>query len=171
VIRSRPREQPSADWVGSAYDRHGAGLYRYALMLLGDTASAADVVQQVFAALVGRARGSANIVDEGRYLRRAVRNECFSALRRRRREMAIVADSRLLVEPIDRACVDPELHAAVDEALRTLPAEQREVVHLKVFEGMTFQEIADLAGESINTVASRYRYAMGKLRAQLQVPK
>ena len=49
----------------------------------------------------------------------------------------------------------------------TLPAEQREVVHLKVFEGMTFQEIADLCGESINTVASRYRYAIEKLRDQL----
>jgi RNA polymerase sigma-70 factor, ECF subfamily len=67
--------------------------------------------------------------------------------------------------------VDPELGAALDEALRTLPSEQREVVHLKVFEGMTFQEIANLAGESINTVASRYRYAMDKLRVQLQVPK
>ena len=169
-MRGPPLDEPPADWVGGAYDRHGAGLYRYALMLLGDTASAADAVQQVFVALVGRGRGAANIDDEGRYLRRAVRNECFSALRRRRRETAVVADSRPLVEPIDRGCVDPELRAAIDEALRTLPSEQREVVHLKVFEGMTFQEIASLAGESINTVASRYRYAMDKLRAQLQVP-
>jgi RNA polymerase sigma-70 factor (ECF subfamily) len=51
--------------------------------------------------------------------------------------------------------------------MRSLPPEQREVVHLKVFEGLTFQEIADLAGESINTVASRYRYALEKLRGQL----
>jgi len=167
----RPLDGIPADWIGRAYDWHGAGLYRYALMLLGDTASAADAVQQVFVALVGRGRGSANIDDERRYLRRAVRNECFSALRRRRREIAVVADSRPLVEAVDRASVDPELRAAVDEALRTLPSEQREVVHLKVFEGMTFQEIANLAGESINTVASRYRYAMDKLRAQLQVPK
>jgi DNA-directed RNA polymerase specialized sigma24 family protein len=49
-------------------------------MLLGHTASAADAVQQVFVALVGRGRGSANIDDEGRYLRRAVRNECFNSL-------------------------------------------------------------------------------------------
>jgi RNA polymerase sigma-70 factor, ECF subfamily len=39
------------------------------------------------------------------------------------------------------------------------------VIHLHVFEGMTFQEAADAMGESINTIASRYRYAVEKLRA------
>jgi DNA-directed RNA polymerase specialized sigma24 family protein len=38
---------------------------------------------------------------------------------------------------------------------------------LKVFEGLTFQEIGDLTGESINTVASRYRYALEKMKALL----
>ena len=40
-------------------------------------------------------------------------------------------------------------------------------MHLKVFEGLTLNEIAELTSESINTVASRYRYAMLKLRAAL----
>jgi DNA-directed RNA polymerase specialized sigma24 family protein len=40
----------------------------------------------------------------------------------------------------------------------------RRAVHLKVWEGMTFQEIAHLTGESLNTAASRYRYAIEKLR-------
>ena len=167
-MTSRPLDESSADWLGGAYDRHGARLYRYALMLLGDTASAADAVQQVFAALVGRAR---SVNDEERYLRRAVRNQCFSALRRRRREQAVVAGAPPIIEPIDRSSGNPELRAAIDEALRKLPPDQREVVHLKVFEGLTFQEIAEVAGESINTIASRYRYAMDKLRADFQVPK
>jgi RNA polymerase sigma-70 factor, ECF subfamily len=170
-MRGRPFDESPADWIGKAYDRHGAGLYRYALMLLGDTASAADVIQQVFATLVGRARDEQGVEDEERYLRRAVRNECFSALRRRRRERAVMADAPPIIEPIDRASGNPELHAAIDQALRKLPADQREVVHLKVFVGLTFQEIADVAGESINTIASRYRYAMDRLRAQFQVPK
>ena len=54
-----------------------------------------------------------------------------------------------------------------ERALRELPPDQREVVHLKAFEGMTFDEIAAFTNESINTVASRYRYAFEKLRASL----
>jgi RNA polymerase sigma-70 factor (ECF subfamily) len=163
-----PFERRPADWIGGAYDRHAAGMYRYALMLLGDTAGAADAVQQVFLALVRNRRGAGSVEHEDRYLRRAIRNECFSALRHRRREPG---GHGPLVEPVDRTSGDPELRAAVDEALRALPPEQREVVHLKVFEGMTFQEIADSSDESINTIASRYRYAMDKLRTHLQVLK
>jgi hypothetical protein len=43
---------------------------------------------------------------------------------------------------------------ALESAIRQLPPEQREVVHLHVFEGWTFQEVANACGESINTVAS-----------------
>jgi len=160
----RPPDDDPAEWIGRAYDRHAAGLYRYALMLVGDTGSAADVVQQVFLAL-WRRRRSGGVGHEVHYLSRAVRNECFSLLRRRRRE---VTGDHPLVEPVGGRPENPEERAVVNEALRSLPPEQREVVHLKVFEGMTFQEIADVSGESINTIASRYRYAMDKLRAHLQ---
>jgi RNA polymerase sigma-70 factor, ECF subfamily len=165
---TRPLDDDPACWIGRAYDRHAAGLFRYALMLLGDTASAADAVQQVFLAVVRQGRVGGRIDREEHYLRRAVRNECFSALRRRRREPA---GDGPLVEPIASTPADPALQIAIDRALRALPPEQREVVHLKVFEGMTFKEIADLSDESINTIASRYRYALDKLRAHLQVRK
>jgi RNA polymerase sigma-70 factor, ECF subfamily len=168
---TRPLDDDPAHWIGRAYDRHAAAMYRYALMLLGDTAAAADAIQQVFLALVRNSRGAESVDHQDRYLRRAVRNECFSALRRRRREPAGAVGDGPLVEPIDRASVDPEQRAVIDQALRALPPEQREVVHLKVFEGMTFQEIADVSDESINTIASRYRYALDKLRAHLQVSK
>ena len=61
----------------------------------------------------------------------------------------------------------PEERLAIQAALLALPAEQREVVHLKVFEGLTFQEIAEFTDESIHTIASRYRYALEKMRAVL----
>jgi RNA polymerase sigma-70 factor, ECF subfamily len=152
---------PDKEWIGPLYDRYGAALYRYAVMVLADPAAAADVVQTVFVALVRRRR----VPDsEERYLRRAVRNECFTALRRRRRD--VLASATPLLEAVatgDR--LDERL--VLEQALRELPAEQREVVHLKVFEGMTLQEIANVTEESINTIASRYRYALEKLRAQL----
>ena len=168
---TRPLDDDPAHWIGRAYDRHAAGLFRYALMLLGDTASAADAVQQVFLALVRNRRAVEGVDHEDRYLRRAVRNECFSVLRRRRHEPAADGGDRPLIESIESTRDDPELRMAIDQALRALPPDQREVVHLKVFEGMTFQEIADVSDESINTIASRYRYALDKLRAHLQMPK
>jgi RNA polymerase sigma-70 factor (ECF subfamily) len=167
----RPLDDHPARWIGRAYDRLGAGLFRYALMLQGDTASAADAVQQVFLALLRNSRGAESVDHEDRYLRRAIRNECFSALRRRRREPAGAGEEGPLVESMASTRDDPELRAVVEQALRALPPDHREVVHLKVFEGMTFQEIADVSDESINTIASRYRYALDKLRAHLQVPK
>jgi RNA polymerase sigma-70 factor, ECF subfamily len=169
--------RPSDEWVGQLYDRYGAALYRYALMVLADPAGAADVVQTVFVGLLRRWRppsldslGTALSIVEGpesceRYLRRAVRNECFSALRRRRRD--VLAAAVPMLEAVEAGRDRPDERLALEQALRVLPPEQREVVHLKVFEGMTFQEIADMTGESINTIASRYRYAIEKLRGQL----
>jgi RNA polymerase sigma-70 factor (ECF subfamily) len=157
-----PTRDNRAEVIGAAYDRWAPGLYRYAVVLLGDPAAAADALHQVFAAWLRQPSG---VDDSEHYLRRAVRNECFSTLRRRRREPRGTGP---ILEPIDRAAANTEQQVLVEEALRTLPAEQREVVHLKIFEGMTFQEIADASGESINTVASRYRYALDKLRAHLQ---
>jgi DNA-directed RNA polymerase specialized sigma24 family protein len=54
----RGEDGPRAE-VGRLYDRYGAALYRYALMLLADPAAAEDAIQQVFTALLSRARAIA----------------------------------------------------------------------------------------------------------------
>jgi len=158
----RKRREDRAALVERLYDAHGAALYRYALMLLADHAAAEDVVHQVFTTLLRRS----DVIDsEQNYLRRAVRNEAYSALRRvRSRE----APGRPWLEPVVAEGISPEERIALERAIRLLPVEQREVIHLHVFEGMTLQETADAADESINTVASRYRYAIQKLRAALR---
>lgn len=145
--------------VGRLYDQFGASLYRYALMLLADSAAAEDAIHQVFTRLLVRPR---DIEADERYLRRAVRNECYSTLRTRARR----GDDAPLLEPVAQD-VSLEERLSLEAAVRELPIEQREVVHLHVFEGRTFQEVADIAGESINTIASRYRYALEKLRQAL----
>jgi RNA polymerase sigma-70 factor (ECF subfamily) len=153
----------STEWIGRLYDRHAAALYRYAVIVLADPAAAFDVVQQVFLSVL-RQRPVDDIEDAEHYLRRAVRNECYSLLRRPERSRP--APPSPLLEPVAPED-DPVARVAIEQVLRRLPPEQREVVQLKVFEGRTFREIAALTGESINTVASRYRYAIEKLRAQL----
>jgi RNA polymerase sigma-70 factor, ECF subfamily len=163
-----PLEGPAAR-TGRLYDLHGPSLYRYAVMLLANASDAEDVIQQVFAALLKQSAIETTIASDADYLRRAVRNECYSLLRRRRHRPLIAwSDDRESLAPgfLEPACADarPEERLALERALRTLPADQREVVHLHVYEGMTFQQIADACDESINTIASRYRYALVKLR-------
>src|SRR5439155_12214786 len=67
------------------------------------------------------------------------------------------------VEPAERA-----FREALSAALAELPTEQRAIVHLKLWEGLTFEQIADLLGISPNTAASRYRYGLDKLRDRLR---
>ena len=158
------RDDAAADEAARLYDRLGPALYRYALMILGDASDAEDAVHDVFLAVV-RTRGRDRANDDA-YWYRAVRNQCFSALRRRVRQP--VSDAPL-VEALHVPAESVEERMTLDRAIRMLPPEQREVVHLKVFEGRTFQEIADLLNESINTIASRYRYAVDKLRVELGI--
>jgi RNA polymerase sigma-70 factor (ECF subfamily) len=134
-------------------------------MILANRQDSEDAVQQVFARLLhGRASVRPDAVEA--YLRAAVRNECFSLLRVRQRTNA-TGDQTLLETVAGDRDSNPDERLALEAALRELPAEQREVVHLKAFEGLTFQEISELTAESINTVASRWRYAMEKLRVVL----
>jgi len=156
-------------FLAAAYDAHADGLYRYALMLLADPGAAEDAVQQAFVGLAQILRRGGDIASCESYLRAAVRHECWRAVRRRRRRLANVeglSGSRLL-EAAGGGSVDDDERARLEAALRSLPAEQREVVHLKVYEAWTFQQIAEFLGMSINSVASRYRYALAKLRRQL----
>jgi RNA polymerase sigma-70 factor (ECF subfamily) len=164
-MAERPPEDPR-ERVGRLYDAHGASLYRYAVMLLADPAAAEDAVHQVFAALL-RPSAAARIDDATHYLRRAVRNECYSLLRRHRSRAEDNGTAPLLEQIAAPEGGTADERLALERALRLLPPEQREVVHLHMFEGLTFQEIANAANESINTIASRYRYALARLRALL----
>lgn len=105
---------------------------------------------------------------------RVVRNEALKVIGRRQPAMPLALT---LYEDVPASAAKPQTDCQLEEeesrqhiqaAVRKLPAEQSEVVVLKIWEGFTFAEIADLVGESSNTVASRYRYALEKLTRQLQ---
>jgi DNA-directed RNA polymerase specialized sigma24 family protein len=86
---------------------------------------------------------------------------------RRRRRWPEVPDEALLETVSPKSAAAADARVALQRALRALPADQREVVHLHVFEGMTFLEVAAVTVDSINTVASRYRYALAHMRRVL----
>jgi RNA polymerase sigma-70 factor (ECF subfamily) len=98
-----------------------------------------------------------------------VRNESLVILRRKKHWSLVsnVTDllTRRLVDELDQE----DTHRAVWAALRSLPTEQSEVVVLKIWEEMTFIQIAEILGIPPSTVASRYRYAIEKLTSKLQV--
>ena len=136
------------------------------LMIVGDGDGAEDVVHQVFVKLLAGPAPRDDIRSAEAYLRRAVRNECYSWLRARHRDALEPRHAGgPSLEPVQPT--PQEDRVMLEQALRSLPPEQREVVHLKVFEGLTFAQIGDVTGVSSNTAASRYRYAIEKLGAHL----
>src|SRR5579871_1044578 len=146
------------------YDRLGPALFRTARTLLGDDGLAEDAVQDTFLGLVRSAVPLADVDNARAYLFAALRHAAAKLRARGRATLPLDADAIAATEP-----KVPDLDRAVrlERALAELPADQREVIALKVDGGLTFAEIAACLGVSPNTAASRYRYALEKLRAAL----
>jgi RNA polymerase sigma-70 factor (ECF subfamily) len=148
--------------LADAYDRHGAAMFRVAWTLLRSRPDAEDAVQEVFLGLARSPATLARIENVRAYL--------FSALRHAvgriaaRRKAGPLADNPPGREPMT---LDAETSDALERGLAALPIEQREVLTLKIDGGLTFAEIADVLGIRLKTAASRYRYALEKLRATL----
>lgn len=159
-----PEQKLSPEMVRRLYDRHGPALVVYARPYVPDSAVAEDVVHQVFLKLlVAEIRVPDSPVA---YLYRAVRNAALNASRNGRRNVAIDAEKPVFAHRGG----DQDAALALDRALGELPEEQREIVILRVWSGLTLEEAAVSVGVPLNTAASRYRYALEKLREKLRAP-
>jgi len=151
------------------YDRLGPRLLNTARMMLLSTAEAEDIVHDLFVELARMRSRLASIADLDGYLFTMLRHAVSRRLRRRslvRRSLERLGRDRVDVDGFETWL--PELpDEAIAQAVAALPAEQREVLALKINGGLTFVEIAAVIGTSANTAASRYRYALEKLRAAL----
>ena len=170
--RSETRDKTESEQatVEELYDRFARSLFRYAFALLGSADDAEDAVQEVFVRVARESRRLARVRNPKPYLFTATRNAAYSVLRskRRRQDLQEVIGADLAAGSAAGEAEDCVECAALREAFAGLPLEQREVLVLKVFEEMTFREIAGAVGASINTVASRYRYGIGRLRQALE---
>lgn len=144
------------------YDQHGRVMLAYAISLLSDRSAAEDVLHEVFLKLL-EGRAGINGSSPVPYLCRAVRNTAFNYRRDRAREVEIDDNARWLEAPSGME----DFGLALEQALRELPAEQREVVVLRTWGQLTFEEAADALDISPNTAASRYRYGLAKLKERL----
>ena len=151
--------------LAQLYDDYGARIYGYILALVSNVSDAEEIMQDIFTAVYQSRRSPR---DPERYLFRAARNAAYSHLRWRR--VRWNAQSHLEHQVVLRyeGGGDAPWHEGdAQRALLDLPVKHREVVVLKVLQGMTFEEIGDMLEISPNTAASRYRYAIEKLRASL----
>lgn len=155
------------DVVGALFDHTSQRLVRLAVAITRNQCDAEDAVQAVMVRIATTPQPLQSARRAWPYLLQMVRHEALGILRKRKRLRQLGSLGDLVVR---RRVDDLELqetNRAIWSALRTLPASQAEVVVLKIWEGMTFQEIAGILDVSPNTAASRYRYALAKLSTKL----
>ena len=162
--------QPTCGWK-QCFRELAPRLVLYARQFVDSIADAEDVVQMAFVRWWKRCPdGDRSQVP---LLYAAVRTISIDLRRSDMRRILREAKSDVFVEgenePFFDASVEQRESASlVEEAVRLLPDEQREVVTLHVWGGLTFAQIAEMTGASINTVAGRYRYALANLQKRLE---
>lgn len=149
----------------TAYDEYADGLYRYALMILANHGDAEDAVQLAFVKTLRQGKGVLKIRSLKDYLRTAVRNACYEIIRQRQKQSEKLQEFSLrpLLENLD-GDIGQQQRSLVEKAIRKLPPEQREALHMRIYENKTFAQIGEVTKTTANTAASRYRYGIDKLR-------
>lgn len=161
---------PVAD-VEALYDDHAQALFAYLLNLTRDEMDTRDLLQEVFVKLARQPDLLRGVREARGFLLRLAHNLAVDLMRRRsareRNYASLAQESGSLFAPAE----DPDSESfrqALSAALQDLPPEQRAVAHLKLWEGLTFEQIARILDLPANTAASRYRYALDKLRERLR---
>jgi RNA polymerase sigma-70 factor (ECF subfamily) len=182
--------------LGELYDRHADGLFRTALLRLGDRGLAEEVLQDTYLALWNRAelfdRSQGSVIG---WLSTIARNRAIDRLRSSARRPAPVALSGLMGATADPAAADDardailatavpiagvtaapdperevdiaELRREVDQALALIPDLERQVLSLAYYEQLSQSEIADRLAWPLGTVKTRTRRALARLRETL----
>lgn len=154
--------------------RYEARVYNFSLRLTGNRDDAMDLMQEVFLGVyrnLERFRGESQFSS---WLFRIAHNKAIDMARRRNASPVQDIDVEELPEPGSAnssplsLLMSEQSNANVQALLAMLSAEQRLLVELKVFQGMTFDEIAELQDISANTAKTRFYSALKKLRVMLE---
>jgi RNA polymerase sigma-70 factor (ECF subfamily) len=153
------------------YDVHAQALFAYLLNFTRNEQDTRDALQEVFVKLARKPEALRGARDERAFLIRLAHNAAIDLMRRRgARERHHEQYGIEQLSPFAPSA-DPDeeaFRAELTVCLGELPPEQREVVHLKLWEGFTFEQIAEALEIPANTAASRYRYGIDKLRELLR---
>jgi RNA polymerase sigma-70 factor (ECF subfamily) len=153
------------------YDAHAQALFTFLLNLTRNEADTHDLLQELFIKLAREPALMTGVRDERAFLIRLTHNAAIDLIRRKGvRDKTREQFAAEFISPIAPAA-NPDEQAfrdALGAALAEIPEDQRAVVHLKLWEGLTFEQIAEALEIPMNTAASRYRYGLDKLREHLR---
>ena len=155
--------------------RHQAKVYNYILQMVKDRNLADDIFQETFVKAI-------TTIKQGRYAEagkfsawvcRIARNLIIDNFRQEKVEATVSTDDSnfdvlnrkdLSEDTIEDMLIDSQIQADVRRIVKQLPESQREVLIMRYYKGLSFKEIADITGVSINTALGRMRYAILNLR-------
>lgn len=162
--------------------RHQRSIHDFILRSVGayNTAVAEDLTQETFLRVVKQASTYEQRAKFTTWLFTLARNLCIDHSRRMKHRRARSLDApdeegHSLLDrtankdlAVDRRVISSQLHQRLMQAIDSLPDDQREVFLLREHADLGFKEIAEVVGINENTVKSRMRYALEKLRALLE---
>ncbi len=172
-------QQGDREAVSQLLERHARRVRDYVRMLVKDNDVADDLTQEVLIKVV-------KVLDEGRYtdkgrfqpwLLRIARNRVLDYFRAQKQVKTVsessagfdILGSKNFAEPsIEDRLVSEQQAEEVRQLIELLPAEQREVVKMRYYEGLSFKEIAEHTGIGINTALGRMRYALINMRQMIK---
>lgn len=158
--------------------RHRDRVYGYIKMMVKDHQLAEDIFQDVFIkAVLTMKRGHYN--EEGKFLPwilRIAHNLVIDTFRKNKRFPTVDGGPEFDIfnvikdedKNIDQVIIEDQIHADLLKVIEFLPEEQKEVLKLRHFSGLSFKEISEDTGVSINTALGRMRYALINLRKLIE---
>ncbi|MFC1604077.1 RNA polymerase sigma factor [Planctomycetota bacterium] len=160
----------SSESLEKIYDKYETYLITVATALLNNTHAAEDVLHDFFISFVTSAEKIKLKGNLKAYLATCVANLARNRIKRKQLEPTVLDDN----DAIESAALGPDLLAiqkeetsVLNQAMSHLPYEQREVVVLHLRGNLKFTQIAEMRSTSVNTIRSRYRYGLEKLRSLL----
>jgi RNA polymerase sigma-70 factor (ECF subfamily) len=162
----------SPDALRRIYEKYKDELLALAIALSDDRATAEDVLHDVFVSFVKYAEKLRLRTSLKSYLSTCIANRVRNmkhAKSQQTAELKLEEDLSKDCDRPDRLAMSAELYRRIEQAMAQLPYDQREVIILHLQSGMRFGAIAQSQNVSINTIQSRYRYRLDKLRSLLNI--
>lgn len=144
------------------YRRYSQRIYTYCRKIIGESTTAEDLLQETFVKLLESGRQERSIENFPAYLMTIARNLCLSHRARSKRQFVEVEDFHLAARDVPYE--QRELLQLIQASLELLPEDYREAFVLREYNGLSYNEIAEVIGESLDVVKVRIFRAKKKLR-------